>query len=58
MNEDEIKEFLKIVMPMLKDLPKEEIVENINNIPKMSEDEREYFIKAIMALKEQNKELS
>ena len=54
MNENEIKEFLEMVMPMLKDLPKEEIIENINNIPDMSQEEREKFIQAILALKEEN----
>jgi formate dehydrogenase maturation protein FdhE len=52
MNENEIKEFLNRVLPMLKDLPKEEIIENINSIPDMSEDERKKFIDAILALKE------
>jgi hypothetical protein len=54
MNDKEIKEFLEMVMPMLKDLPQEEIIENINNIPGMSDEERERFIQAIMALKEDN----
>jgi hypothetical protein len=54
MNENEIKEFLEMVMPMLKDLPQEEIIENINNIPDMSQEEREKFIQAILALKEEN----
>ena len=53
MNENEIKEFLNMVLPMLKDLPKEEIVENINNIPDMSQEEREKFIQAILALKDE-----
>ena len=53
MTEQEIKEFLEMVMPMLKDLPQEEIVENINNIPGMSEEEREKFIQVILALKEE-----
>lgn len=54
MSENEIKEFLEMVMPILKDLPKEEIIENINNIPDMSQEEREKFIQAILALKEEN----
>jgi hypothetical protein len=54
MNDKEIKEFLEMVMPMLKDLPQEEIIENINNIPGMSDEEREKFIQVIMALKEDN----
>jgi len=53
MTEKEIKEFLEMVMPMLKDLPKEEIIENINNIPGMNESEREKFIQVIMSLKEE-----
>lgn len=54
MDDKEIKEFLEMVMPMLKDLPQEEIIENINNIPGMSDEEREKFIQVIMALKEDN----
>jgi formate dehydrogenase maturation protein FdhE len=53
MTTDEINEFLKMVMPALKELPKEEIIENINNIPGMSDEEREKFIEAILALKEE-----
>ncbi len=53
MNENEIKEFLNQVLPMLKELSKEEIIENINNIPNMSSEEREKFIQAILALKEE-----
>ncbi|WP_419770891.1 MAG: hypothetical protein ACNI3C_03640 [Candidatus Marinarcus sp.] len=53
MNEKDIKEFLTMVMPMLKDLPEEEIIENINNIPDMSEEERAKFIQAILLLKEE-----
>lgn len=53
MNENEIKEFLNQVLPMLKELSKEEVIENINNIPNMSSEEREKFIQAILALKEE-----
>ncbi|MDD2639894.1 MAG: hypothetical protein PHS65_02770 [Arcobacteraceae bacterium] len=57
MNENEIKEFLNRVLPMLKELPNEEIIENINNIPDMSNEEREKFIKAILSLKEEENPL-
>jgi hypothetical protein len=53
MNSNEINEFLEAVKPMLAQLPKEEIIENINNIPDMSDEEREKFIEAILALKEE-----
>lgn len=53
MNEKEINEFLEMVKPMLAALPKEEIMENINNIPGMSDEERALFIEAILALKEE-----
>lgn len=43
MNENEIKEFLNQVLPMLKELSKEEIIENINNIPNMSSEERKIY---------------
>lgn len=56
MNEKEINEFLEMVKPMLAALPKEEIMENINNIPGMSDEERALFIEAILALKEEGKE--
>jgi formate dehydrogenase maturation protein FdhE len=57
MNENEIKEFLNRVLPMLKELPNEEIIENINNIPDMSNEEREKFIQAILSLKEEENPL-
>lgn len=53
MTEKEIKDFLEMVKPMLVALPKEEIIENINNIPDMSDEEREKFIQMLLLLKEE-----
>lgn len=53
MNEQELQEFLKMVTPMLKALPEEEIRKQLNEIEDMSEEEREQFLKVILLLKEE-----
>ncbi len=52
MNEEELNEFLKMVVPMLKELPNEEIENQLNQID-MTQEERENFYNMIMVLKEQ-----
>ncbi|AXH14742.1 hypothetical protein AMYT_1156 [Malaciobacter mytili LMG 24559] len=52
MNENDINEFMKMVIPMLKELSKEEIEGQINSIDNMKEEEKQKFIDAISLLKE------
>lgn len=52
MNEEELQEFLKMVTPMLKELPDDEIQKQLDEID-MSEEERENFFKVLTMLKEQ-----
>lgn len=51
MNEKELQEFLKMVTPMLKELPQEEIEKQLNEID-MSAEEKEQFLQVILLLKE------
>lgn len=53
MNEKELQEFLKMVTPMLKELPEDEIRRQLNEID-MTRDEREQFLKVILLLKEED----
>lgn len=55
MNEEELNEFLKMVVPVLKDLPEEEIRSQINEINDMPDEEKEKFIDIILMFKEKNK---
>lgn len=52
MNENELKAFLDLAAPMLKELPKDEIIKQLNRID-MTEDERAEFLKVIFALKDE-----
>ncbi len=53
MNKNELKAFLEIITPMLKELPKEEIKKQLDSID-MSDQERADFLKVILALKDEN----
>mgnify|MGYP003571693180 CR=1 FL=1 len=52
MSEEELQEFLKMVVPMLKELPEEEIQHQLDQID-MTPEERENFYQMITVLKEQ-----
>ena len=54
MDEKEINEFMKMVLPALKELPEEEIRNQIGQIDEMSDEEKEQFINIILMLKEQD----
>ena len=53
MNEDELKEFLKMVTPMLKELPEDEIKKQLEAID-ISDDEKEELLRVILLLKEED----
>lgn len=53
MKEDELKEFLKMVTPMLKELPEDEIKKQLLSID-ISENEREELLTVILLLKEED----